>query len=70
MTLTNTTGSEDTLLTKAEQAPSVADVVEIVQRLDTELTTARERIKELEEQVEEWRGKNAELESELARRPE
>ena len=54
MRLNNTTPEEDRTLTQAEEF-SFDEVLSVVQRLDTELTKATDRISELENELKELR---------------
>ena len=65
----NTTGTEDTIIAAAENFMKAAnefdagDLVSIIERLDDELTTATERVEELEKDKRFAEARIAELEA-------
>lgn len=52
MTLNNTTGSQDTLISRASDSPTLQDLIEIIEDLDSRLTEAKEQIAEKDAEIE------------------
>lgn len=51
MRLSNTTGSDDTLIENARNGPALSDLIEIIERLDTALSHERDLVEALEAEV-------------------
>jgi len=60
----NTTGNEDTIIGRVDKAPSLQDLVEIIQRLDDELTNAKDELKASDEALSAANDRIAILETE------
>lgn len=62
MYLSHTTGSEDTLIEQARSAPTLSDLIEIIERFDEIITEKNDSIEELSKEIDDLKGQISNLE--------